>query len=224
MKALKTFGLIACMVLGSSAFGTTYSFDTLVGLPDEDTHWDEFLFLYTPGSGWSGENLTGNNGYANGVAFSVAASDGSTGQNVNVRAHFHQSFEAFFFTLSPDAYPEFLEPEYFDNFGGLDSITVTEGNTVTGSEPLYDYFTWSVIWSVTVGEFVEYLPWANHPSVEVDGMTAIDPSKPAAFTLYVRTKLGLDRLEIVKTPDTGSVLILLGISSLGLGIIRRRLT
>jgi hypothetical protein len=223
MKALKLSAVIACLVFGSSASGTTYSFDTLVGLPDEDTHWDEYLYLYTPGSGWTGENLTGNNGVSNGVAFSVAASDGSTGQSVDVRAYFHQSFEATFFTLSPDAYPAFLDPAYFDNFGGLSSVTVTDVRVASGSEPLYDYFTWSVIWSITVGEFVEYLPWAGHPSVEVDGMTVIDPSKPAAFTLYVRTRLGIDRLEIVKTPDAGSAFAMLGTACITLAFIRRRI-
>lgn len=223
MKALKLLAAIACLVLGSSASGTTYSFDTLAGFPDEDTHWDEYLYLYTPGSGWTGENIIGNSGVATGVAFSVAASDGSTGQSVNVRAYFHQSLEASLFTLSPDAYPGLVDPAYFDNFGGLSSITVTDGNTASGAEPLFDYFTWSVIWSITVGEFVEYLPVANHASVAVDGMTVIDPSKPAAFALYVRSRFGIDRVEIAKTPDAGSAFAMLGMACIGLAFIRRRL-
>ena len=118
------------LTVAGSVRAVSYSYD-YAGMPlSSGRHWEEYVYRYTPGSGWSRTAVAGNkNGNPGNLA--VHADDGSTGQVVALDLLFEVYFSSQYKTLGWGI-DIGGETEALANFGGLGGAVISSKLDIHG--------------------------------------------------------------------------------------------
>jgi hypothetical protein len=213
------------LIVVGRAEALSYTYEYTGSLPILGRHWEEFVYRYTPGAGWSRQNVAGNKN-TNPGALLVRADDGSTGQVVALDLLFDVYFSSQY-QLGGWGFNISGETDALANFAGFGGATVDthldidgEGFTEpwvkmdlsrdfmdNGSRPL-DVVMPYVVGEVGFQSAPGFVISLDHADFNPFDLKVFDPTKSAVFGVGTEVVVTLRSAQVV--PDSGFTLLLVG--------------
>jgi hypothetical protein len=215
------------------AAATSYTYEVGGIYPISDVHWEQYVFRFDPGSGWTGALMRGNEAGMSGF-LTVLADDGSSGQRVNLNLVFEVSFYSSY-VLGGWGFNISDETQALANFAGMDSGTVssefgfTSGDLGTpwGPQPVARDFldNGAVEMNVRVPFPVGYEGgedgWSRsfeistgHVEFDPSGLHVFDESLPAVFAVDVEVYVRLAGAAVVSESEETAALLIVALGGL----------